>query len=215
MKPLIVLRPEPGASRTAARAEGLGLRVIRIPLFAVVPVEWRAPDPKDFDALILTSANAVRHGGEELLKLRSLPVHAVGEATAAMARVAGLSVVSVGERGSRSMVLPQEQRLLHLAGRDHQPVPGATAIAVYEARALDQPEGMDQLSNCTVAVHSPRAGRRLAELVENRSRIAVCAISTAAAAACGDGWLTISAASEPNDMSLLALAARLCESHDA
>jgi uroporphyrinogen-III synthase len=215
MMSLVVLRPEPGASRTAARAKALGLREVRVPLFAIVPMEWEAPDTGDFDALILTSANAVRHGGEVLLKLRSLPVHAVGEATAAMARAAGFRVVSIGERGSRSMPLPRGQRLLHLAGRDHLPIPGTTSIAVYEARAVDAPEGINHLGNCVALVHSARAGARLAMLVQDRSRIAIAAISTAAADACGPGWLTIDAASEPNDSALLALAARLCESHHA
>ena len=77
MKPLIILRPEPGASRTAARAQALGVQVIQMPLFAVVPIEWQAPDPKELDGLVLTSANAVRHAGEELQKLKGLPVHAL------------------------------------------------------------------------------------------------------------------------------------------
>ena len=83
MRPVVVLRPEPGASRTAARAEALGLDARVVPLFAIVPIEWSAPDPSDFDGIVLTSANAVRHGGEQLDELKALPVHAVGEATAA------------------------------------------------------------------------------------------------------------------------------------
>ncbi|MCL6683805.1 uroporphyrinogen-III synthase [Sphingomonas alba] len=215
MKPLVILRPEPGGSRSVARAQALGLEAIHIPLFAVVPIEWQAPHPGDFDAIILTSANTVRHGGEELLKLKSLPVHAVGEATAAIARAAGFIVVSVGEGGSRAMNLPQGQRLLHLTGRDHQTFPGATSIAVYEARTVDEPEGIAELKHCVVAVHSPRAGVRLAELVEDRNKISIAAISQAAADACGPGWQSVHIAAEPNDIALLALAASLCEGHDA
>ena len=36
----------------------MGLQVKLIPLFAVVPLVWSAPDPAEFDGLILTSANA-------------------------------------------------------------------------------------------------------------------------------------------------------------
>jgi uroporphyrinogen-III synthase len=36
-----------------------------MPLFAIVPLDWTAPDPAQFDGLVLTSANAVRHAGEE------------------------------------------------------------------------------------------------------------------------------------------------------
>ena len=81
-RPIVVLRPEPGNRVTAAAIEGRGLRAIRLPLFAVQPVAWQAPDPAGFDALLLTSANAVRHGGAGLARLLSLPVFAVGEATA-------------------------------------------------------------------------------------------------------------------------------------
>ena len=215
MKPLVILRPEPGASRTAARAEAMGLSVQLMPLFAVVPLDWKAPDPGDFDGLILTSANAVRYGGEELQKLKGLPVHAVGEATAAVARTAGFDVVSVGEGGSSKMHLPAGQRLLHLTGRNRIDMKAAAAtIPIYDAREIEPSPALAQLRDCVIAVHSPRAGRRLAELVGDRSSLSVAAISGAAAEACGTGWRRIEAASEPNDSALLALAARLCESRD-
>ena len=214
MKPLVILRPEPGGSRSAARAQALGLQVVQLPLFAVMPTDWQAPDPRDFDGVVLTSANAIRHGGEELSKLKGLPDHAVGEATAAISLAAGFEVRSVGDGGSAAMNLPLGERLLHLTGRDHRDIPGTVAIAVYEARPLDDP-GVRQLHDCVVAVHSPRAGARLAELVQDRSHIAIAAISPDAAHACGTGWRTISAATEPNDNALLALAARLCEGRDA
>ena len=212
MKPLIVLRPEPGASRTAAKAAALGLEVRLIPLFAVVPVEWTAPDPEDFDGLVLTSANAVRYGGEELARLKALPVYAVGEATAALARTAGFQIASVGDSGSAGLSLPDGARLLHLTGHNRIALDAALTIAIYDARQLDAPGGLGSLAGCVVAVHSPRAGRRLAELVAERSRVAVAAISEAAARACGAGWQEVAAAAQPTDDALLALAARLCES---
>ena len=212
MRPLVVLRPEPGASRTAAKAEAMGLQVKLIPLFAVVPLVWSAPDPAEFDGLILTSANAVRHGGEELAKLKGLPVYAVGQATAALARAAGFDVVSAGVGGSRDMALPEGKRLLHLTGVDHHEVGAATAIAIYEARPVDDPEGIAGLPDSVIAVHSARAGRRLAELVDGRRQLRRAAISRAAADACGSGWKLVEAAFQPNDAALLALAARLCES---
>ena len=86
MRPVLVLRPEPGASETVERARGRGLNAIAVPLFEVRPLEWEAPEPSGFAGLLLTSANAVRHGGERLAKLRGLKVYAVGEATAEAAR---------------------------------------------------------------------------------------------------------------------------------
>jgi uroporphyrinogen-III synthase len=59
-------------------------------------------------------------------------------------------------------------------------------------------------------IHSPRAGRRFTELVEDRSSISIAAISPAAAEAVGGGWKLVASAEHPTDDALLALAARLC-----
>ena len=82
MRPVLVLRPEPGASATAGRAHALGLDAIVAPLFEVEPVDWQAPDISGFDGLLLTSANALRFCGEQLEGLRGLQAYAIGEATA-------------------------------------------------------------------------------------------------------------------------------------
>ena len=97
MKRILVLRPEPGASATVKRARERGLDAIAIPLFEVEPIAWEVPEVASYDALLLTSANAVRHGGEGLQELRALPVHAVGEATAEAAREAGFCIASTGD----------------------------------------------------------------------------------------------------------------------
>ena len=99
MRPLLVLRPEPGASATAERARKLGLDPVLLPLFEVEPIEWAAPDPSTFDALLLTSANTIRMGGNQLERLRGLPVHAVGQATADAAHEAGFDVATSGDAG--------------------------------------------------------------------------------------------------------------------
>lgn len=212
MRKLFILRPEPGAGRTAERARALGLEPRLQPLFAVRPVGWTAPDPAGFDGIVLTSANALRHGGDELGKLAALPVHAVGEATAALARQAGFAIASVGGGGAQAMELPAGKRLLHLAGCDHRPVPAAVTVIVYQAWPIEPPPDLGGLGGAVAAVHSARAGRRLAELVADRSTIAIAAISAAAAAACGEGWQRVEAAAEPTDAALLALARELCES---
>jgi uroporphyrinogen-III synthase len=213
MTPLVIVRPEPGAGATAARARAIGIEARTFPLFEIVPVNWSAPQPGEFDALVLTSANAIRHGGPQLVLLKGLPVHAVGQATAAAARSGGFTVASAGEGGAAAMALPGGLRLLHLAGREHVDIGAAKTIAVYEAREIDHPAVPDAFSDCVIAIHSPRAGRRLAELVSERAGIAIAAISPAAAAACGTGWKGVEAAPRPSDSALLALAVRLCESH--
>ena len=96
MTRVLVLRPEPGASETVERAREHGLEAISIPLFAIEPLAWETPRADAFDALLLTSANAVRHGGHGLNALRGLPVYAVGPATADAARGAGFGIAGVG-----------------------------------------------------------------------------------------------------------------------
>lgn len=213
MRKLLLLRPEPGLSASAERARALGLEVVACPLFRVEPVEWRPPDPADYDALLLTSANAVRLGGPGLDRLKQLPVHAVGEATAQMARAAGFEVPTAGTGNAADLLadLPRSLRLLHVTGEDHVHVGDRPIdhVIVYRAAAVEQP-GLPAMSGLVAAVHSPRAGRRLAELTGRRTETAIAAISRAAADACGAGWERVEAADQPNDHSLLALAARLC-----
>ena len=215
MKKLLLLRPEPGLSASAEHARSLGLEVVTCPLFVIEPVAWTAPDPARFDALLLTSANAVRYAGPGLAALAALPVFAVGDSTAEAARAAGLTVTMVGAAGAQHLLdaLPGRRKLLHLAGVDHGATTGhsVTTVPVYRAGQIDDPQ-LPDVSNMVVAVHSPRAGTRLAELVSERSSTTIAAISEAAASACGSGWGTVEWPPHPTDSALLALAARLCQS---
>lgn len=213
---VVVLRPEPGASATVARARALGLAAEARPLFAIEPLAWTAPDPSGFDGLLLTSANAVRAAGAGLTFLRELLVYAVGTATAEAARAAGLIVAATGDGGVGALLagLPPTLRLLHLAGEDRIEVEAAqpiTVVPVYRSAPVDPAPDLGATAPALFLVHSPRAGRRLAEIVGERGGCRIAAISAAAAAACGPGWDSVAAADRPNDSSLLSLAARLCQ----
>jgi uroporphyrinogen-III synthase len=213
MRKLLLLRPEPGLSASAQRAQEMGLDVIVCPLFEIVPIPWEAPNPADYDAMLLTSANAIRHGRPALKSLKSLPVHAVGQATAAAARESGFRVETVGDRDAAVLLakLSPSLRLLHLAGEDHRDIGDARIDRhiIYRSAAIADPQ-LPPLEGLVAAIHSPRAGARLAALAGNRSQTAIAAISAAAAKACGGGWERIETAVEPSDKSLLALAAMLC-----
>lgn len=211
MRQLLIVRPEPGAGATLAMAKQMGLDAVAIPLFAVQPIGWDAVEPSDFSGIVATSANAFRHGGEQLETLKGLPVHAVGEATAQAARDAGFTVTTIGESGRIALGerLPVG-RMLHLAGADHLPVGSAEAVTVYASRPIEPPPVLDA-AGAVVMVHSPRAGKRLAELVEERASTAIAAISDKAAQACGPGWEHVEVASSPREPALLALAAKLCQ----
>ncbi|HEU5483233.1 MAG TPA: uroporphyrinogen-III synthase [Sphingomicrobium sp.] len=220
MRPLVILRPEPGASATATAAAKLGLKPIVVPLFEVRPVEWRLPETAEFEAILFTSANAIRHGGPKLKRLRDLPAHCVGKATASAAQDAGFEVASVGRHGVDALLdsLSGKLRLLHPCGSEHREPRDSrqsiTAVPVYRASAIEDPEGLDAMDGSVVAVHSPRAASRLCELaVEkdlSRETIGIAAISKEAASAAGSGWENVEDAAEPSDTALLALASRLC-----
>ena len=219
MRRLFVLRPEPAAHRTVERARALGMDVTLIPLFELEAVEWSPPDPEQFDGILLTSANAVNMGGGQLESLRRLPVHAVGDATAVAAEVAGFGVASIGRGGVQDLLesIEPNARLVHLCGEDRrapdQPKQDISQVTVYRARAIDDPLSIAALRNQVAVIHSPRAAARLAELVpeEDRLSVRIAAISAAAADAAGSGWADIRIASSPNDSALLALARSLCE----
>jgi uroporphyrinogen-III synthase len=213
MTRVLVLRPEPGARATVERARAQGLDAVAIPLFKIEPVRWETPGAAGFDGLLLTSVNAVRCGREQIESLRGLPVYAVGGATAEAAREAGFDIAATGESGVDRLLdsIDPDLKLLHLCGEARREPEGArqtiTSLAVYRAVAIEAPE---LPTDGVVLVHSPRAGRRLAELVDDRSRLAIAAISPTAAEEAGDGWAAVEAAEQPNDDALLALAERLC-----
>ena len=219
MRRLLVLRPEPGASITVDRARACGLDAIAVPLFEIEPVPWQAPSPGEFDALLVTSANAIRCAGEDLRKLRGLEVHAVGEATAEAAREAGFSIASVGDAGVDRLLgsIDPDLKLLHLCGEDRRepesPRQEIRPIPVYRARNLEAPD-LGEAAGAVALIHSPRAGRRLAALISERGSISIAAISAAAVDAVGRGWARVEIADAPNEQALLALAARLCNKPD-
>ena len=216
MIPLLILRPERGAVATAKRAEALGLSPIVRSLFAVESVTWDAPDPVLFDALLLTSANAVRYGGGAVGLYRTLPVFAVGAATAQAAREAGFPHVTEGTGNAadalRSLANAGHSRPLHLSGEDRTPYPhlpfAVTTRAVYAATPVDiaLPTG-----RYAVLVHSARAATRFAQLCPSPKLVDVVAISAAVAEAAGSGWRSVTAAADPTDNAMLALAASLCD----
>ena len=213
MRQLLLLRPEPGLSASAERARQMGLEVVCSPLFRIEPLQWEAPDPADYDALLLTSANAVQHGGDQLNTLQTLPVHAVGAATADAARAAGFKIATTGDGNAADLLarLPPSLRLLHLAGEERRAVDArpVDTLSIYRSAEIEK-AALPPLEGLVVAVHSPRAAARLAELAERRDRTLIAAISQAAAQSAGPGWERVDAAELPTDASLLALAAMLC-----
>lgn len=213
---IAILRPEPGNTATAARARDAGLDPLSVPLFAIHPLDWTIPDVAGFDGLLLTSANALRHGGAGLAALHALPVLAVGSATADAARVAGFAVAQTGSTDVAELLhdTPGFTRLLWLAGRDRTAIEHpalAAAIPVYASDpiALAAADAA-QLTGSVVLIHSARAGAQLAAETARhaipRNAIRIAAISHKAAIAAGPGWSAVAIAAVPDDDALIAAA---------
>jgi len=148
---LVVTRPREEASATSAALAKLGHDVMIEPMLTIVS---RAPvlDPDGFDAVAVTSANAIAAVAErpEAVALRRLPLVAVGHRAAAVARQAGFGeaaaigpdVVGLADWIRRNWQAPR--RILYLAGTDRAADLGALLeraghhvhlAVVYEARA--------------------------------------------------------------------------------
>lgn len=222
--PLLIVRPEISARRTADKALLLDMEPVVDPLFVIEPVEWEVPAASEFDALMLTSMNAIRFAGPALTAYATLPVLAVGQKTADAASAAGLRVELTGSGGAADLLssLPNGQyaRILHLAGTDHIALDAKDRSidrrAVYNARALSLGQSAQAAlsAGCVAMIHSPRAARTLeqemARLDLNPGRTEVAVLSDNVANALGKSWKVIHVADEPTDDALLSLAVSLC-----
>lgn len=94
---VLVTRPEPGASKTAARLAALGHTPVVLPLTEVVGLPIRIADLPQADIVAVTSANALRYTPRALLPaFTTRPLFAVGAETAKIARAAGWENVVEG-----------------------------------------------------------------------------------------------------------------------
>ncbi len=223
MTPLVVIRPEPGCSASIVAARATGLEAEGFALFNIVPKGWNSPAAEEFDALLIGSANALRHGGAALARYAGKPAYVVGEATATAATAAGFTIAASGTGGLQEVLnRAVHPRLLRLAGEDHvtlEPPPGITLTEriVYTSEALPMPAELAEIlgNPAVVMLHSAAAAHHFAaecgRLGIARGRLTLAAIGPRVAVAAGPGWSHIATATQPNDHALLALAGHLCQ----
>jgi len=224
MSPLVLaIRPEPGCSATVAAGKAAGLAIVGCPLSDIRPLDWSLP-PGEFDALLLGSANALRHGGPLVDNLVGKPVYAVGETTAAAARERGFSVARVGSGGLQATLdrlAGQDLRLLRITGRENVPLVAPAGISIetviaYESIGLPLPGRVaDKLrTGGLVLLHSAASARHFAGECERlaiaRGRIALAALGPRIAESAGEGWAAVRSAAAPTEAALLALARDMC-----
>lgn len=130
---VLVTRPEPGAARTAQRLAALGFEPILLPLTETRTLPAAAfAVPKQTAALVVTSANALRHSSRELIgALCHLPCHAVGKRTAEAARTAGFSTVHEGPGDAEALA---EEIAAPLSGADVVYLCGLVRLPCFEQR---------------------------------------------------------------------------------
>ena len=128
---VLVTRPHPDDEITASALRARGLKVLLAPMLRFEPVAFRDDGETRYDAVIVTSANALRGiethlAGSRLLKL---PLFAVGEHTASVARQMGFKSVIAADgdaarlrdgvlAGVKAKQMKKASTLLYLAGAD-------------------------------------------------------------------------------------------------
>jgi uroporphyrinogen-III synthase len=182
---VLVTRPIEDCDRTVAALASRGHAAVVAPLFAVEPLAGVLADglAAGVDAVVATSANAIRNAPRDLAALAGLPMFAVGSATAEAARTAGFAAVHAGAGdGAALAALAAESlrpgaRLLYLAGsprRDEALAALSARFAVTVAetyRTIAVPvlpaaavEALTADSLDAVLHFSPRAARVFADL---------------------------------------------------
>ena len=222
---ILITRPEPGAAESARAVAALGWEAVLAPALALTALPLKAPG--NCQAIIITSRAAAR-----ALPPATLPLIAVGEATAAEARARGFADVRAAAGDA--------QALAALIGATLKPEAGTLCLAVGEGYALDlaaalRAKGFRVLRRVVYAarpsaelpaearqairegrVHaalftSPRSAReamrllRDAELQKEAQNIIAIALSPRIAAALAAlPWAEIRTASRPDHAALLA-----------
>lgn len=222
---LLVTRPEPDASETAARLRALDIEAAVEPLLLARTLTTTLPPTAGFAALAITSANALRalHDRGEIPRLRSLPVYTVGDKSAAVARDFGFPEVVSAGGDARDLVA-----LLASAGvagpvlyptARHQAADLARALAphgvmvittaIYE---MEPAPGLDaDLAGFDGALfYSRRTAEtfvRLAPAATDRARPGMLCLSEAVAAPLiAAHFVRVSLADHPSEEAMMALA---------
>ncbi|WNV07325.1 uroporphyrinogen-III synthase [Tardiphaga sp. 709] len=128
---ILVTRPQPDNTSTAAALRARGFEVLVAPMLRFEKVMLSIDSDADFGAVIVTSANALRALADQPVQaaLLRLPLFAVGDRTAEAARNLGFAKVISAEadaaalrdllmKSSKNKLLNKTRPLLYLAGAD-------------------------------------------------------------------------------------------------
>ena len=128
---VLVVRPEGDARRTGAQLAAEGHTAVVAPILRIEPT-GEGPPPGTFDAVAITSANAVPALASIREGIAAMPLYAVGQRTAAAIREAGLGQArsNASDAAELANIIAAETRpggiVLHVAGRDRKEEPANT-----------------------------------------------------------------------------------------
>jgi uroporphyrinogen-III synthase len=218
---ILVTRPEPGASATAARLVAMGHEPVLAPCLAITPLPARLPAHPG--ALIITSSQAIP---ALPANLHDIPVFCVGDVTGGKLRAAGFSRVESASGDATDLLrLVTSRRLagthvmavgerhgLALARQLREAGISVLRRKVYAARpsrglpdAALQSLKQDEID--TALFYSAETARAFVRLAPSgTAKIMACALSPAVALALnGLPWNKIRVALAPTEADLMAL----------
>ncbi|MDB5538662.1 MAG: hypothetical protein JWQ89_389 [Devosia sp.] len=230
---MLVTRPDPDASDTAARLGALGIEGVGCPLLVHETLDVGLPEPKGFAAVAVTSANALRALDERgvLARYTGLLLYAVGDRTAAVARELGFAQVTSAEGAFADLVellahAPLEGPIFYPAARDMSAdlgkslAPFGRMVITAEVYAMNPiaalPAGIaEQLGGEIAAVlfYSKRTAQTFVRLTERvldrhgRAQLGVLCLSEAVAEPLLDAhFVRVGLADYPSEEAMMGLA---------
>lgn len=240
---MLVTRPEPDASDTAARLAAIDIEPALCPLLRHETLSTSLPDADGFAGLAITSANALRALGERgaLDPFRKLPAYTVGDRTARLAEEMGFSFVQSagGSLGDLVDLLAHsgiKGPIFYPAGRDQSgdlakslaPF-GLMVIAaqVYAMNPIDElpAQIIGELEDSSIDAalfYSRRTAETFVRLAEGHlSRLArlelgmLCLSETVAEPLVSAHFVRVGLADYPSEEAMMALALSFSRDHNA
>jgi len=243
MTRMLVTRPEPDAIVSAVNLRALGITPVTFPLMRRVAIDVSLPEPSGFEAIAITSGNALRalRQRDAISRYRTIKVFAVGDRTAQEASLLGFTnVVSAGggfadlvemlaHAGLKGPVFyPAGKDISGDLGKSLAPFGIMVVTAkIYEMVAADtiEPRVLEGLgdgsinaalfySRRTAEIFVSLVGELLPKQVHTRLGI-LCLSENVAAPLMEARFVRISLADHPSDGAMMTLALSFARDHNA
>ncbi len=241
---MLVTRPEPDASETAARLGALGIEGVPSPLLVQQTLPASLPDAAGFAAITVTSTNALRALADRgvLDRYLGLPLYAVGTRTAAVAEAMGFAQVSHAPGGNFGSLVellahaPLSGPIFYPAARDMSGdlakslAPFGRMVITAEVYAMNAVEelpapavaGLAAGSLGAVLLYSRRTAETFVRLADahvdrlERRQLGMLCLSEAVAEPLFDAhFVRVGLAEQPSEQAMMGLALSFSRDHNA